>query len=421
MLTERKKEVIKDIKKLWLKSRNMDSFLNDLVFSGYTYYLSFPYFLLIYLTLRCTGDCLYCYLSKELKTKYSNELKTEEWCKILRNCNANVHKLVISGGEPTIRTDFLEILKAATNEGGFDEISILTNGTGIRSISKIKEIKKLTTHGPRIEFQITLDGATKESHELSRPGTNFESVIDFIKKAREHELSVRVVTILNRLNREHIMDICRIVRKMKLSKVHFSLVNYIGEARKNIKQIFLSQKDYLQIFKLLTRAKHIYKDLDISSDLEFLIQGNEGGHESKNTFCGIARTNMAIAPNGQILPCALAIINNSEYEENISEYDYNIENAWKYSKEFDKWRKFRFNNIPCISCAYKLCKLLCPVILMHYNCSLDFKGFKKFLNINPHYFCPIFNKSFSEVIKEIRQIYQSSKRPAVRTELRAPL
>jgi len=34
----------------------------------------------------------------------------------------------------------------------------------------------------------------------------------------------------------------------------------------------------------------------------------------------------------------------------------------------------------------------------------------------------IFNNSFSEVIKEeIRLIYQSSKRPAVRTELRAPL
>ncbi|WP_457615306.1 GTP 3',8-cyclase MoaA [Methanopyrus sp.] len=75
-------------------------------------------------TMRCNMACVYCHREGERPGK--SELSTAEWCRLLRACaEIGVRKVKITGGEPLLRDDLVEIIEGARN---FDEVSLVTNG-----------------------------------------------------------------------------------------------------------------------------------------------------------------------------------------------------------------------------------------------------------------------------------------------------
>ena len=79
------------------------------------------------ITHRCNVNCLYCHHDGMLPSK--DEMTPLEIQKISKVAKSlGVKKIRISGGEPLIRKDIVEVIDKL-NEVGFKDISITTNGT----------------------------------------------------------------------------------------------------------------------------------------------------------------------------------------------------------------------------------------------------------------------------------------------------
>jgi radical SAM protein with 4Fe4S-binding SPASM domain len=84
-----------------------------------------PLSMVIELTYRCNLRCYYCYQKKFLRQK---ELSKKKWRSILKQlADSGTLYLTFSGGEPFVRSDFLDIVEIARK---FDfGVSIISNGT----------------------------------------------------------------------------------------------------------------------------------------------------------------------------------------------------------------------------------------------------------------------------------------------------
>ena len=81
----------------------------------------------ISITNRCNVNCFYCHHDGILPQKY--EMTPDEIHRIAQVARSiGVRKIRLSGGEPLIRDDIVEILSKISSIG-FKDVSITTNGT----------------------------------------------------------------------------------------------------------------------------------------------------------------------------------------------------------------------------------------------------------------------------------------------------
>lgn len=84
-------------------------------------------YLRLSLTERCTLKCSYCRASEGVCPKQS-ELSSEEFLRIVRACALlGVKKVRLTGGEPMLRRDLIEIISGIRAIDGIVEITMTTN------------------------------------------------------------------------------------------------------------------------------------------------------------------------------------------------------------------------------------------------------------------------------------------------------
>jgi uncharacterized radical SAM superfamily Fe-S cluster-containing enzyme len=86
------------------------------------------------LTHRCNNRCKFCYLPR----RRSREFTTDEIKDEISRFRGKIIRL--SGGEPTLRDDLLEIIRFASIKG--KETSLLTNGINLSEIGYVKRLEK---------------------------------------------------------------------------------------------------------------------------------------------------------------------------------------------------------------------------------------------------------------------------------------
>ncbi|MBW1701574.1 MAG: PqqD family peptide modification chaperone [Deltaproteobacteria bacterium] len=78
---------------------------------------------------RCNLFCVHCYAESRLGRK-DEELSTERWFSIIDELEEiGVEQIVVTGGEPLLRNDLLEILRRILSKEGLQYIQILTNAS----------------------------------------------------------------------------------------------------------------------------------------------------------------------------------------------------------------------------------------------------------------------------------------------------
>lgn len=136
------------------------------------------------LTPRCNLRCKMCYvrLTPEQMAPMGQERTASQWLDMARQArDAGMTFLLVTGGEPMLRTDFCEIWEGLAQMGL--SISINTNGTLLRP-----EIRELWRRLPPAQVNITLYGTCREDYEaLCRNPDAFDAVVealDWLKKER---------------------------------------------------------------------------------------------------------------------------------------------------------------------------------------------------------------------------------------------
>jgi uncharacterized radical SAM superfamily Fe-S cluster-containing enzyme len=135
----------------------------------------------IEVTQRCQLHCPYCYAEDSKQKPNMKELTLDEYALLMSDPVAREAKqIVVSGGEPTLRSDIIEILKLFRSTG--NTVSFVSNGV-IQDFNLWKEISNYVD-----SIQISIDGPNAEIHERLRGEGNFAKAVSTLKFLSETKL-----------------------------------------------------------------------------------------------------------------------------------------------------------------------------------------------------------------------------------------
>lgn len=178
----------------------------------------------LYVTNRCNLRCSYCFANAGAEGFiYEPSLdELREMMKQVRRENPVPSKAIqITGGEPTIRDDLLDIIEMA-NEMGFIHVQLNTNG--IKLAESEDYCKKLRASGVNIVY-MSFDGLTKESDPWVE---QHKKAIENLRKAN---LGVMLVpTVIKDMNLDELPDIIEYAKENVdiVRGVNFQPVSFTG-------------------------------------------------------------------------------------------------------------------------------------------------------------------------------------------------
>ncbi|WP_024955571.1 radical SAM (seleno)protein TrsS [Sulfurospirillum arcachonense] len=182
---------------------------------------------LIEVTSRCNLNCRFCFAdaieSKNEDPSLENiQLQFERILKVSGKCN-----IQLSGGEPTLRDDLVDIVAMATTFG-FPFIQVNTNG--IRFANDEVYVKALKNAGLKSIF-LQFDGTDDKIYKQLRGKALLELKKKAIENCHKHGIGVVLVpTLVPKINVYNIGDIIRFGMDYSptVRGVHFQPVSYFG-------------------------------------------------------------------------------------------------------------------------------------------------------------------------------------------------
>ncbi len=136
------------------------------------------------LTHSCNLRCQHCYIVNDSKRQ---ELTYKELCRILDEAyQEGCLWLCLTGGEPLLREDFLDIYSYAYKKGFI--ITIFSNATLLN-----REIAEYLKRFPPFCIEVTLNGVTKKTYELitQTPGS-YDMAMRGIELIRKYNLPLKL-------------------------------------------------------------------------------------------------------------------------------------------------------------------------------------------------------------------------------------
>lgn len=160
------------------------------------------------LTPRCNFNCRMCYvhLSREEQQRRGRELSAEQWLRLGQEASrCGLVFLLLTGGEPCLRPDFVEILRGLKAMGLL--ISVNSNG----SLLEGRLLEQLLRDPPH-RFNITLYGTSNETYEALCGVRAYDGVLENIRALRAAGADVKLNLTLapeNLKDRERVAETAR--------------------------------------------------------------------------------------------------------------------------------------------------------------------------------------------------------------------
>ena len=162
-------------------------------------------YLRISVTDRCDFRCTYCMAENMTFLPRSDVLSFEEIDQIARRFIARgVRKLRLTGGEPLVRRDIMELVQALGNhvsKGRLDELTLTTNGSQLARFAD-----GLVAAGVR-RVNVSLDTRDPQKFAAITRRGRLEQVLDGIAAADEAGLEIKInMVAMKHVNDDEIID-----------------------------------------------------------------------------------------------------------------------------------------------------------------------------------------------------------------------
>ncbi len=286
----------------------------------------------------CNQKCRFCYAAGQCKSSVK-ELSTDEWKKIIDTLRkAKVPMVTFTGGEPTMRDDLVSLVEYSK----WFVTRLNTNG--------IKLTEELTTQLKSAgldSVQVTLYSYDESIHNELVGCNGFTATVNGIKNAVKSGLDISINTPLCKKNSDYVKTL-EFINSLGVRFVTVSGLICTGSATKEHTEYDLSEDE---LFEVIKRSKAYCDENDM--EIDFTSPGLVSKEKlelinMKVPMCGAALSNMAVAPDGTVVPCQSWLGSDSSLGNILTDSFADIWNN-------EKCKKLRsMTDVDAVNCPFRL-------------------------------------------------------------------
>ena len=239
--------------------------------------------------------CLHCYAAGQPLSD-TPELTTAQWKEILAKLRAaNVPQVTFTGGEPTLRADLVELVEVAQ----WFVTRLNTNGRLLTP-----ELCRRLYEASLDSVQVTLYSHDPASRNARVGAEGFDDTVAGIRNAVAAGLSVSVNTPLCSLNTDYAATV-RFVHELGVRYVTCSGLIPSGSAEgAESRATRLTEEQLTDVLRrAVTVAEELGMEMDFTSPGWLKEETLRSMGLTLVPSCGACLSNMAIAPDGGVIPC----------------------------------------------------------------------------------------------------------------------
>lgn len=260
-----------------------------------------PIFINFPITYLCNSRCSMCDIWKRYKDhpkQFKDELTYEDLKIFLRrnkNWLSEVRHVGITGGEPFMRSDIVEIIKLFRKELPKADIGIQTNGLDPALVEK--QLKNILDFYPKLSFAVSLDGLSKTHEEVRGIKGAFEKALTTIKMAQSY--GVGDITTGMTISEKNYGEVLKVSEVAEKNNCEFScFLSDEGEYFNNQGKLAgLSLKAKDNVIQTLKKFSYHYFMDNLRLQME--------GKRKRQLPCYSGWTSLVIDPFGEVKPCIL--------------------------------------------------------------------------------------------------------------------
>ena len=244
---------------------------------------------------HCNQKCLHCYAAGQPMGE-TPELSTEQWktaLALLRK--ANIPQVTFTGGEPTLRSDLVELVQAAA----WFVTRLNTNGRRLTP-----QLCAALYQASLDSVQVTLYSAEGNIHNQLVGTNGFNDTVQGIRHAVEAGLIVSVNTPLCSLN-THYAETLRFAHSLGVRYATCSGLIPSGSAcGQESRATALTPEQLTDILRqAVDTAEELGMELDFTSPGWLDEETLRSLGLNLIPSCGACLSNMAVTPDGKVVPC----------------------------------------------------------------------------------------------------------------------
>ena len=298
-----------------------------------------PSTLIAELSYQCPLHCPYCSNPLDIGAeKYRRELETEHWIRTFQEARGlGVLQLALSGGEPMLRRDLVELCAGAGDAGLYS--SLITAGVHFTA----ERAEALKSAGLD-HVQISIQSPNAEENDRIAGNRSFEKKIAASRLAKQLDFPLTINCVLHRQNLDRIEEMLELALDLGAQRLELANTQYYGWAVANQQALLPSWEQLRRAEEAVQRFRErVGPKVDVLWVLPDFYEDLP-----KPCMGGWGRTAIVVAPNGDVLPCqAASTIPGLEFA-NVR--DHPLEWIWNESDAFARFRGTDWMQEPCRTC-----------------------------------------------------------------------
>jgi len=318
-----------------------------------------PPFLVSYgITTKCNLTCKHCY-SEATEDGDPDELSTEEAFRLLDDlADWGIGLLVIDGGEPLLRDDFLDIVSYASKRG-------ITTGVGSNGIPIDEKMAGKMAQAGVKSVSISIDGANAETHDSFRGRSGaFHQALEGVSALRMAGLPFQFNMVIRKGTLSQIPDMLKLAVESGANAAEFFDLVEAGRAKKESQADVLEPEERKAIMEWLAEAQVdcpilirvpacpmyplILKERGVQPKQFPMEMLRRVPYYGRGCAAGMPFGYIVVRANGEVNPCMLLQVNLGNVREK------SITQIWQESEILGQLRTRELLKGKCGECEYRV-------------------------------------------------------------------
>lgn len=308
------------------------------------------------ITRRCNLRCVHCRSSSETEVTAHPDFSTEEAFRVIDDITSYAKPvIVLSGGEPLMRSDVFRIAQYGTEKGL--RMCLATNGTLVDDAV----CQRIKSSGIRI-VSLSLDGSSEKVHDDFRGQSGaFAGSIRAAELFRTYGIEFIINSSFTKRNQEEIPKVYELAKKLGATAWYMFMIVPTGRGEEIMNEL-ISKEDYEEI---LDWHYHMEKD-----EKDILVRPTCAPHyyrivlqKSKEEGATFERRSLKFSTGGSKGCIAGQVIALMDVDGNVLPCSYfprpagnirtqSFRDIWENSALFRELRDFKKYRGKCGSCEY---------------------------------------------------------------------